>query len=176
MRIGRDIGCDLRLPERPVSREHAAIHRTPQGRWYVEDLGSRNGTFVDKTRLLAGTRARLRDGCHLDIANITLVVSLPPLVADPDSTSSLELPDLTHAVALSPYQLQVVRHLAAPWLNGDEEPASNAAIAQALGTPAATDAVKAALRRIYVKVGLAAAPDGGKRRSLCRTARERGWV
>ena len=77
---------------------------------------------------------------------------------------------------MSPYQLQVVRHLAAPWLAGAEEPASNAAIAQALGTPAATDAVKAALRRIYVKVGLAGAPDGGKRRSLCRVARERGWV
>lgn len=176
MRIGRDPGCDVRLAEPSVSRQHAAIHSAAHGRWYVEDLGSRNGTYVDKARLAAGGRARLHDGCHVDIANITLVVTLPPQGSDPDSTSSLELPDLTRAVALSPYQLQVVRHLAAPWLAGAEEPASNAAIAQALGTPAATDAVKAALRRIYVKVGLAGAPDSGKRRSLCRVARERGWV
>jgi hypothetical protein len=70
----------------------------------------------------------------------------------------------------------VVRHLAAPWLAGEEEPASNAAIAQALGTPVAVDAVKAALRRTYVKVGLSGAPDGAKRRSLCRIARQRGWI
>ena len=176
MRIGRDSGCDIHLPERSVSREHAAIRLGSFGRWYVEDLGSRNGTYLDKTRLGAGTRAWLRDGCELDIATVRLVVSLPPDTADAESTTSLELPDLTHAVALSPYQRQVVHHLAAPWLAGEEEPASNAAIAQALGTPAATEAVKAALRRIYVKVGLSDAPDAGKRRSLCRMAREQGWV
>jgi pSer/pThr/pTyr-binding forkhead associated (FHA) protein len=176
MRIGRDSGCEVRLVERSVSREHAAIHHGTFGRWYVEDLGSRNGTYLDKTRLAAGTRAWLRDGCHLDIATVRLVVSLPPDATDAESTTSLELPDLAPSAALSPYQLQVVQHLAAPWLAGDEEPASNAAIAQALGTPAATEAVKAALRRIYVKVGLSDAPDAGKRRSLCRLARELGWV
>jgi hypothetical protein len=176
MRIGRDAGCEVHLPERSVSREHAAIHHGSFGRWYVEDLGSRNGTYLDKTRLVAGTRAWLRDGCQLDIATVRLAVSLPPDATDAESTTSMELPDLAPSVALSPYQLQVVQHLAAPWLAADEEPASNAAIAQALGTPAATEAVKAALRRIYVKVGLSGAPDAGKRRALCRVAREQGWV
>jgi pSer/pThr/pTyr-binding forkhead associated (FHA) protein len=175
MVIGRAEDCDLRLPDPAVSRRHATIHHGEYGRWYVEDLDSRNGTFVDTTRLVAGVRTRLRDGGHLGVANITLVVSLPAMVSDPESTTSLELPALTHAAELSPYQLTVVRHLATPWLSGGE-PASNAAIAAALGTPAATDAVKAALRRIYVKVGLTGAPDGGKRRELCRIARERGWL
>ena len=71
------------LPEPSVSRQHAAIHSAAHGRWYVEDLGSRNGTYVDKARLAAGGRARLHDGCHVDIANITLVVTLPPEAATP---------------------------------------------------------------------------------------------
>jgi predicted component of type VI protein secretion system len=176
MRIGRDADCDVRLNESPVSREHAAITQTSDGRWYVEDLGSRNGTYVDNARLAPGSRGRLHDGSRLAIANISLVVSMPSAASDPDGTASLELHGIAREITLSPYQLQVVRHLAAPWLAGEEEPASNAAIAQALGTPAAVDAVKAALRRTYVKVGLSGAPDGAKRRSLCRIARQRGWI
>jgi hypothetical protein len=174
--IGRDAGCDVRLDGSPVSREHAAVHRTADGRWYVEDLGSRNGTYVDNARLAPGARGRLHDGSRLDIANVALVVSMPSASTDPDGTSSLELHGVAREITLSAYQLQVVRHLAAPWLAGEDEPASNAAIAQALGTPVAVDAVKAALRRTYVKVGLSGAPDGAKRRSLCRIARQRGWV
>jgi predicted component of type VI protein secretion system len=176
MRIGRDAGCEVHLDESPVSREHACITRTADGRWYVEDLGSRNGTYVDNVRLAPGARGRLHDGSRLDVANVAIVVALPSAATDPDNTSSLELHGVASEITLSPYQLQVVRHLAAPWLAGAEEPASNAAIAQALGTPVAVDAVKAALRRTYVKVGLAGAPDGAKRKSLCRIARQRGWV
>jgi hypothetical protein len=176
MRIGRDAACEVRLDSSPVSREHAAITGTADGRWYVEDLGSRNGTYVDNARLAPGARGRLHDGSRIDIANVALVVSLPSAATDPESTTSLEMHGVAREITLSPYQLQVVRHLAAPWLAGEEEPASNAAIAQALGTPVAIDAVKAALRRIYVKVGLSGAPDGAKRKSLCRIARQRGWV
>jgi predicted component of type VI protein secretion system len=176
MRIGRDAGCEVHLDASPVSREHACITRTADGRWYVEDLGSRNGTYVDNVRLTPGARGRLHDGSRLDVANVALVVALPSAATDPENTSSLELHGVAREITLSPYQLQVVRHLAAPWLAGEEEPASNAAIAPALGTPVAVDAVKAALRRTYVKVGLSGAPDGAKRRSLCRIARQRGWI
>ena len=46
--IGRGAECDLILPERQVSREHLRIYR--QGNdFYVEDLGSKNGTWVNNT-------------------------------------------------------------------------------------------------------------------------------
>ena len=77
--------------------------------------------------------------------------------------------------ALSPYQLQVITMLAEPWLRG-QEPATNAEIAERLGTPKAVEAVKAALRRCYVKAGIAELPTHTKRRELCRLASERGWI
>ncbi len=50
----RDEDCDVVLAGRGVSAEHARLWRKG-GRWRVEDLDSRNGTFVDRVRI---TRAR----------------------------------------------------------------------------------------------------------------------
>ncbi|NCJ08256.1 FHA domain-containing protein [Synechococcales cyanobacterium C] len=44
-----------------VSRVHAVIHVQPDG-FYLEDLGSSNGTYVNNTLLPAGNRYRLRSG------------------------------------------------------------------------------------------------------------------
>ena len=50
--IGRAMGCDLRLEDTYVSQEHARIFGK-NGSWFVEDLGSTNGTFVNEQRLAA---------------------------------------------------------------------------------------------------------------------------
>ncbi|MFQ5967652.1 MAG: FhaA domain-containing protein [Acidimicrobiia bacterium] len=44
--IGRDPDCDLVIPHRQVSRDHALIWREG-GSTLIEDRGSTNGTFVD---------------------------------------------------------------------------------------------------------------------------------
>jgi S1-C subfamily serine protease len=46
--IGRDDDCDLTLNDGKVSRRHARITKLPDGRWKVEDLGSANGSFVNR--------------------------------------------------------------------------------------------------------------------------------
>lgn len=48
--IGREIGCDLRLTDSTVSGRHARIGFR-QGQWWLEDLNSTNGTFLNQTRL-----------------------------------------------------------------------------------------------------------------------------
>lgn len=48
--IGRSRSCDLRVEEPTVSGEHAVI-RYSQRRWWIRDLGSKNGTWVDDQRL-----------------------------------------------------------------------------------------------------------------------------
>ncbi|MCX8061207.1 MAG: FHA domain-containing protein [Anaerolineales bacterium] len=48
--IGRDVGCDLRLADSTVSGRHAKIS-FQQGQWWLEDLNSTNGTFLNQTRL-----------------------------------------------------------------------------------------------------------------------------
>jgi len=46
MILGRHASCDIQLPDRQVSREHARIFYTTNG-FFMEDLGSKNGTHVN---------------------------------------------------------------------------------------------------------------------------------
>ena len=48
--IGRSSKADLTLPDRAMSRSHARLFRDGE-RWLVEDMGSRNGTFVNQQRV-----------------------------------------------------------------------------------------------------------------------------
>lgn len=174
--VGRAPHVGLRLDDASVSREHAVVRRA-QSAWTVTDKGSRNGTLLNGTRIPMFVDCPLRDGDRLEFGGIAVSVEL----ADPertDETTAMSLAGVRDAAVvdpLSPYQLQVVRCLAEPWVRGGQ-PATNAEIAGALGTPLAVDAIKAALRRAYVKTGLAELPTHTKRRELCRVAQDRRWL
>jgi len=64
--IGRDEDCDIHLPDRQVSRNHARIYWTGE-QFRVEDLGSKNGTHVNGQEVQS-TSAPLQDGDELQIA------------------------------------------------------------------------------------------------------------
>jgi hypothetical protein len=73
-RIGRSVGCDLTVHDPFVAAEHVVLTLKEDGRVHVQDLGSRNGTYVDDRlidpgfgRMIAGgelvigrTRVRVR--------------------------------------------------------------------------------------------------------------------
>ncbi len=63
--IGRDEGCDLVISDRLVSRRHARI-RLDGGQYFLEDLNSKNGTFVNG-REISEPRL-LEDGDEIQIA------------------------------------------------------------------------------------------------------------
>jgi len=48
--IGRSTKCHLSIPDRFLSRRHARIFKEGE-EWFAEDLGSRNGTFVNGSRI-----------------------------------------------------------------------------------------------------------------------------
>lgn len=174
LKLGRSPGCAVTVDEPSVSREHAVVRGRP-GHWFVEDLGSRNGTCVNATRLTVGHPHPLRHEDRVLLGTVDLVVLSPAEADDVDRTSSLEADRAYAAIGLSPFQHQVVVCLAEPWLAGGE-PASNAEIAVRLGTPDAADAIKAALRRVYAKAGLSDDRSRTKRPALCRFAQRQGWL
>jgi pSer/pThr/pTyr-binding forkhead associated (FHA) protein len=175
--IGRDETNDLTFGSPTVSREHAAV-TSRDGRWYVEDRGSYNGTFLNGVRVQPGSPLPLRHADRIGIGAESVLFSWPAQAQDPDTTEPLEELASADSAPLSAFQRQVVQCLCAPWLAGAslESLPSNEQIAAELGTPGATGTVKAALRRIYAKAGLSEQPAHAKRRALCRVARQRGWV
>jgi hypothetical protein len=48
--IGRGAHCDLVVDSAKISREHAAVVRDAEG-WFIEDLGSSNGTWFHGERI-----------------------------------------------------------------------------------------------------------------------------
>ena len=71
--VGRAMGCGVALPDDTfVSQLHARVFRH-NGSLYVEDLGSTNGTFLNRKQLSAA--AALRKGDRLQVGKTILEVS-----------------------------------------------------------------------------------------------------
>jgi hypothetical protein len=51
MILGRDDTCDLVIPMRQISRQHVVFRRTDEGKYLIEDLDSRNGTWLNGNRV-----------------------------------------------------------------------------------------------------------------------------
>ena len=52
--IGRDTHCDLSVMDEALSAHHARIIHH-HGQWWLEDLNSRNGTFLNREKLNTST-------------------------------------------------------------------------------------------------------------------------
>ncbi len=61
MLVGRDQFCDIVLRNHTVSRQHARIVKAADG-YYIEDLSSLNGTYLNGRRLEGARGSRTRTG------------------------------------------------------------------------------------------------------------------
>lgn len=91
--IGRE-GADVLLSNPTVSRRHALI-TLDDGKCWIEDSGSTNGTFVAGRQLSLGERVELDDGAELKFGSVALTLILPsaPAVSSEDEDSELGDPD-----------------------------------------------------------------------------------
>ncbi|MHC4861688.1 MAG: FHA domain-containing protein, partial [Planctomycetota bacterium] len=83
--LGRSEDAGIRIEEPRASREHLEIRPAANG-VHIRDLGSTNGTYRGKERVL---RTRLRPGDRLEIGgtSLTIVDDAPPPRAERSSTS-----------------------------------------------------------------------------------------
>jgi hypothetical protein len=163
--IGSSEAADILVADSSVSRVHALLEWLG-GWWFVQDLGSRNGTFVNGERVQV--RRALRPSDELRLGRARLVLRGATSMGGPVTTVVDEAP------ALTPREREVLIALCQPLLAGDPftEPASVHEIANGLFVSDA--AVKQHLGRLYDKFGVG---DGERRRSrLANVALSSGAV
>ena len=68
--IGRSSSADLNLEIKTVSKNHAILNRRSGGRWMIKDLGSKNGTIVNGTRLLPSKRYIISPGDEINMSGV----------------------------------------------------------------------------------------------------------
>lgn len=84
--LGRAVECDVVISSMSVSREHTRIRHEGR-RWFVDDLGSTNGTYLNGERVIGSLT--LLDGDSLKIGDVTFIFH------DPDTTTRENpVPDL----------------------------------------------------------------------------------
>src|SRR3954469_4314094 len=70
MTIGRAPVCEIRLEDDGISRSHARVKCEGDNAW-VEDLGSRNGTFVNGEKI--GQLVKIADGDKIQVGRTTVL-------------------------------------------------------------------------------------------------------
>lgn len=170
--LGRAPGNDVVLAEDgQVSRLHAILERLAGG-WCVRDVSSRNGTFVNGSRV-AG-EARLGPGDEIRIGRTRIVLRGERGGADDPGATEAQAPP----PPLTPRERDVLVELFAPMATSGSgemftEPASTRAIAAALWISEA--AVKQHLLHLYDKFNVTG--DGERRRTrLANEALRRGAI
>ena len=107
LRIGRCPTSDVLLDSSAVSWQHAVLRHVGNG-WTLEDLGSRNGTFLEGQRVQG--KVPVQPGQRLRIGLHTLALSLDGSLqrAATDSPTILQADDLWHQVPTRAGQLTVL--------------------------------------------------------------------
>jgi len=93
IRIGRQANNQVVLADGAISRQHAALYNTQDGKWVVEDLGSANKTYLNGE---AVTKADIKNGDVLSIGDFSVTVTIeeksqsekPTSAADTVTTAS----------------------------------------------------------------------------------------
>ena len=91
-RIGRDSSCHLRISDRVVSRFHAEVLFIG-GRWWIQDLQSANGTFVNGKKI---DKVALDDQSHIELSNDGPVLTLTIEKVSESKTEAENPPSLVH--------------------------------------------------------------------------------
>ncbi|MDO9088051.1 MAG: FHA domain-containing protein [Anaerolineaceae bacterium] len=69
--LGRDPNCKIHIPDETISAQHARLYLIDQN-WWIHDLNSTNGTFLNDERI--EQPCILTDNDMLQVGNIKLII------------------------------------------------------------------------------------------------------
>jgi sigma-B regulation protein RsbU (phosphoserine phosphatase) len=163
MVLGRHPDCDVVLDSASVSRQHAQILRE-DGRYFVEDLHSRNGTFVNG-KIIQG-RQLLADGDRLKICDLSFTFfakqpvpsSMAALVGEEGSLALLidDAPMTSTSTIVSKLDVGISNSGVRLTVNPEVKLRAMIEIAQSLGKAVSLDAVLSKLLDTLFKIFLQA--------------------
>ncbi len=132
--IGRDPECQLRPASQAVSKQHCAV-LIRDGKVYVRDLGSTNGTLLNDATLKDEER-EVRPNDLLKVGPLDFTVRIEPTVPKEDGTP---LPEMNPeaAAALAAVKAAAAASPAPPARNATPNPAGRAGAKPALKSAAA---------------------------------------
>ncbi|BBB32455.1 adenylate cyclase [Thermotomaculum hydrothermale] len=98
--IGRNPDCDLVLSSPNVSRKHAMIEKRTNGKFYIRDLGSKNGIYYKNNRvqeLELGSKTKLTLGPFVITVKIDEIDEEEVAKPFTDSSFVKDIGELTHS-------------------------------------------------------------------------------
>ena len=98
--IGRQTGSQVFLPVQAVSRQHAVIYSNQDDKWFVEDLGSANKTYLNDQ---AVHKVKLKDGDLLRIADFNISVYF-----DNNAVTTEQRVDLADTLKTAAYEPETI--------------------------------------------------------------------
>ncbi len=96
--VGRNTDCAIRIPVSSVSRQHCEI-TVDEKRAVIKDLGSSNGTYVNRAMVAEHT---LASGDHICVGPAVFVVRIDGRPAQIDSKNALERGLVAAAMGVRP--------------------------------------------------------------------------
>jgi hypothetical protein len=94
--IGRHTNSQVFLPGKLVSRQHAVLYYTQEGKWMLEDLDSANKTYLNSQII---RKTEVKNGDSIQIADFTIEVNLEDGV---DAAQQIHLEDTIVSPAQEP--------------------------------------------------------------------------
>ncbi|MGD8702661.1 MAG: FHA domain-containing protein, partial [Desulfosarcina sp.] len=124
--IGRGVDGGIQIADRRISRNHACIQFN-EGHFWIEDLESHNGTFLNNKRI---RQARLNHRDKISIVDRTFLflyrqASVYELMTEPSVEATDTIPISIEEIALSDFWAQSVNHAARKFIESAGSEASS---------------------------------------------------
>jgi len=115
--IGRESNNDVIVPDGAMSRNHCQLRRQGNG-YVVQDLGSRNGTFVNQERIAAARPLRVGDTIRIGQTSIRIEDNAPAAAPSVSQPTAVPPPAVAQSIP-RPVAAQVPVQPSAPSSNSN---------------------------------------------------------